>query len=43
VARPGSRTLDEAYQAEFADDVALRLQQAGVRLAEVIRINLGTS
>jgi hypothetical protein len=43
VARPGSRVLGEPYQAEFADDVALRLQQAGVRLAEVIRINLGTS
>jgi len=38
--RPGSRTLDQQYQIEFADDVALRLQQAGVRLAETIRVNL---
>jgi hypothetical protein len=40
-ARAGGRTLGESYQAEFADDVALRLQQAGVRLAEMIRLNLG--
>lgn len=39
-ARPGSRTIGEAYQAEFADDVATRFQQAGVRLAELIRTNL---
>lgn len=40
VAKPGGRTLGEAYQAEFADDVVLRLQQAGVRLAETLRRNL---
>lgn len=39
-ARPGSRFLGESYQLEFADDVALRFQQAGVRLAELIRTNL---
>lgn len=39
-ARPGSRTLGEPYQLEFADDVTMRLQQAGVRLAELIRSNL---
>lgn len=39
-ARPGSRRLGEPYQLEFADDVAQRLQQAGVRLAEVLRANL---
>jgi hypothetical protein len=39
-ARPGSRTLGEDYQREFGDDVALRWQQAGVRLAELIRANL---
>lgn len=39
-ARPGSRTIGGEYQAEFADDVMARLQQAGVRLAELIRTNL---
>ncbi len=39
-ARPGSRTLGEQYQVEFGDDVALRWQQAGVRLAELIQANL---
>ena len=42
VPRPGSRTLGEQYQVEFGDDVALRLQQAGVRLAELIRTNLSS-
>ena len=41
-ARAGSRVLGEAYQQEFGDDVAMRLQQAGVRLAEIIRLNLPT-
>lgn len=39
-ARPGSRTFGEQYQQEFADDVAMRLQQAGARLAELLRTNL---
>jgi hypothetical protein len=39
-ARAGRRTLGEQYQHEFADDVAMRLQQAGVRLAELIQLNL---
>ena len=39
-ARPGTRTLGEAYQLEFADDVRMRLQQAGVRLVELLRANL---
>jgi hypothetical protein len=39
-ARPGSRYLGESYQTEFADDVAQRLQQAGVRLAELLRVHL---
>lgn len=39
-ARPGKRTLGDAYQIEFADDVAQRFQQAGVRLAELIRTTL---
>lgn len=39
-ARSGSRTLGEEYQLQFADDVAMRLQQAGVRLAELIQLNL---
>ncbi len=38
--RAGTRTLGESYQLEFGDDVALRLQQAGVRLAEFIRQSL---
>ncbi len=41
-ARAGGRTLGEQYQLEFGDDVILRLQQAGVRLAEMIRLNLPT-
>jgi len=41
-ARAGGRTFGEQYQHEFADDVALRLQQAGVRLAELLRANLAT-
>ena len=43
MSRPGSRVISEQYQAEFADDVMLRLQQAGVRLAELIRTNLTVS
>jgi hypothetical protein len=39
-ARPGGRHLSESYQIEFADDVSQRLQQAGVRLAELLRTNL---
>lgn len=39
--RHGGRTLGERYQREFGDDVVLRWQQAGVRLAELIRTNLG--
>ena len=35
-----SRTLRSGYQSSFHDDVDLRLQQAGVRLAELIRNNL---
>jgi hypothetical protein len=35
-----SRTLDAKYQQKFQDDVEMRLQQAGVRLAELIRANL---
>jgi hypothetical protein len=42
-ARPGSRTVTAEYQAEFADDVMMRFQQAGVRLAELIRNNLTVS
>jgi hypothetical protein len=34
------RTLAQAYQDEFADDVAMRLQQAGVRLADLLRRHL---
>jgi hypothetical protein len=40
VSPPGGRTLGADYQAEFGDDVAQRLQQAGVRLAELIRTNM---
>lgn len=40
VTRPGGRILGADYQAEFGDDVAQRLQQAGVRLAELIRTNM---
>ena len=39
-ARAGGRSLGEQYQLEFADEVSMRLQQAGVRLAEMIRLNL---
>ena len=38
--RAGGRTIGESYQLEFGDDVALRLQQAGARLAEYIRQSL---
>jgi hypothetical protein len=34
------RTLTRAYQDEFADDVAVRLQRAGARLAELLRRHL---
>ena len=40
-AKPQTRTLTAPYQATFQDDVETRLQQAGVRLAERIRRNLG--
>ena len=43
MSRPGNRVISEQYQAEFADDVMMRLQQAGVRLAELIRTNLTVS
>ena len=43
LSRPGSRVIGEQYQVEFADDVMMRLQQAGVRLAELIRTNLTVS
>jgi hypothetical protein len=39
-ARPGTRTLGETYQVEFSDDVRVRLQQAGVRLADLLRKSL---
>jgi hypothetical protein len=39
-ARPGSRTLNESYQEEFAPVVARRLQQAGTRLADILRTHL---
>jgi hypothetical protein len=42
-ARPGTRTVTEEYQAEFADDVMMRFQQAGVRLADLLRNNLTVS
>jgi len=35
------RKLGQAYQDEFNDDVSLRLQQAGARLAELIRTRIG--
>jgi hypothetical protein len=38
---PQIRTLRSQYQALFRDDVETRLEQAGVRLAERIRKNLG--
>ena len=43
VSRAGARTLGHDYQLAFSDDVALRLQQAGVRLAEVLRASLPVS
>ena len=36
----GERDLGPAYQAEFEDDVELRLKQAGVRLAALLRAAL---
>jgi len=39
-ALPGGRKLLESYQDEFADEVEVRLQKAGVRLAEQIRKSL---
>jgi hypothetical protein len=35
-----SRTLTSTYQTQFQDEVEMRLQQAGVRLADLIRKNL---
>lgn len=35
-----TRTLGQQYQDAFADDVEMRIQQAGVRLAELLRKNL---
>jgi hypothetical protein len=40
VAKSQTRTLGAPYQAEFADDVEMRLQQAGARLADEIRKNM---
>jgi hypothetical protein len=37
---PQERTLTQTYQDEFRDDVAQRLQQAGARLAELLRQHL---
>jgi hypothetical protein len=34
------RVLTKAYQDEFADDVELRLEQAGTRLASLIHAAL---
>lgn len=39
-ARPGRRTLDASYQLEFGDDVAARLQMAGVRLVQTLQEHL---
>ena len=39
-ARPGGRTLDASYQLEFGDDVAGRLQMAGVRLVRILQEHL---
>jgi hypothetical protein len=36
----GVRTLKQPYQDEFQDDVEMRLQQAGTRLADLLRRNL---
>ncbi len=36
----GERTLTDAYQVEFQDDVEQRLEQAGFRLAELLREHL---
>jgi hypothetical protein len=38
--RPGSRMLGESYQREFGPVVVRRLQQAGVRLAEILRMHM---
>ncbi len=35
-----TRTLGQKYQDTFADDAEMRIQQAGVRLAELLRNNL---
>ena len=35
-----TRTLGEPYQVESGDDVMQRLQQAGARLAELLRRHL---
>ena len=35
-----SRTLEQPYQDEFHDDVETRLEQAGIRLADIIQANL---
>ncbi len=43
VSRPGSRVITDQYQVEFSDDVVMRLQRAGVRLAELLRTNLTVS
>ena len=40
LAREGGRTLGAPYQAAFADAAVTRLQQAGVRLAGLLRHNL---
>lgn len=40
VSRPGTRTLGEAYQQMFAPVVMQRLQQAGARLAALLRTHL---
>jgi hypothetical protein len=37
---PQERTLAQPYQNEFRDDVAERLQQAGARLADLLRRHL---
>ena len=37
---PQERTLTQTYQDEFRDDVMQRLQQAGARLAELLRRQL---
>jgi nuclease S1 len=37
---PQGRTLEQPYQNEFRDDVSVRLQQAGARLADLLRRHL---